>query len=174
LESLSELEDGHTGSSAAPTRVLDLQEDNSQNLRILENVTLCAPYVALSHRWGIEQLPRTTSANLTSHMQGLSLQELTLTMQDAVQVTRSLGYRYLWIDALCIIQDSEIDWLQEAARMSKVFSGAIVTLAVADAENHSQGMFRPRFSRCVRPFPIPYMKRTPYRDRIYRDGEGEY
>jgi hypothetical protein len=95
-------------------------------------------------------------------------------MRDAIHVTRKLGCRYIWIDALCIIQDSEADWLREASKMSEVFRGAIVTIAVADADNHSQGMFRSRLAQCIRPFPVPYLEHTPYRDRTHVDGEGQF
>jgi hypothetical protein len=125
-----------------PTRVLDLEMVDGQELKLVQDMDICAPYLALSHRWGLEELPRTTSINLARRLERLTLPELTPTMQDAVRVTRSLGFRYLWIDALCIIQDSEEDWLREAAKMSEVFSGATITIAVADSENHSQGMFR--------------------------------
>ena len=197
LQSLELLEDADTGSSAAmalsyhwlqtcfkthlhcrrhlteqysPTRVLDLQE--SQNLRILQHATIDHPYVALSHRWGQEKLPRTTSANLAERLGRLALHDLTQTMKDAVRITRDLGYRYLWVDALCIVQDSEEDWLREARKMSDVFSGAVVTIAAADAENHSQGIFRPRAGVCIRPFPMPYLDMRPYCDRTFVDGEG--
>ncbi|KAK1502880.1 hypothetical protein CTAM01_04869 [Colletotrichum tamarilloi] len=35
---------------------------------------------------------------------------LSKTFQDAVLVTRRLGIKYIWIDSLCIIQDSKLDW----------------------------------------------------------------
>lgn len=131
-----------------------------------------APYVALSHRWGDEHLPATTSANLESRIHQLTQTDLTQTMKDAIRITRELGYQYLWIDALCIVQDSQDDWLREAAKMSEVFSGAIVTLAAADATNHSQGMFRARSGESLRPFLVPLMDGLPYRKRIRMDGEG--
>lgn len=95
-------------------------------------------------------------------------------MRDAIHIVKELGFRYFWIDALCIIQDSTEDWLREASRMSGVFSGAILTIAVADADHHAQGIFRPRPVRCIRPFRIPYLQDTPYRDRTQFDGEGEF
>ncbi|KAF2026394.1 hypothetical protein EK21DRAFT_41759, partial [Setomelanomma holmii] len=103
----------------------------------------------------------------------LEHQELTAVMQEAIVVTQRLGYRYLWIDALCIVQYSEEDWLREAGCMSQVFSSAIVTLAVGDASDHLEGIFRPRRGRCVRPFWIPFCKDIPYRERIAWRGEGE-
>lgn len=154
-----------------PTRVVQVL---GESLKIVHDPTICAPYVALSHRWGSENLPQTLSTNIHSRMESFMLSELTQTMQDAIEITRRLGYRYIWIDALCIIQDSEEDWLQESAKMSEVFSGAIVTIAVADAENHSEGLIRPRTAKCIRPFAVPLLERKPYHERVEYDGEGEF
>ncbi|OAL04083.1 hypothetical protein IQ06DRAFT_345279 [Phaeosphaeriaceae sp. SRC1lsM3a] len=155
----------------SPTRLISISDES---LKLVQDETICAPYVALTHRWGSGNLPRTLSTNIGRRMKSMILDELTQTMQDAFSMTRRLGYEYIWIDALCIIQDSEEDWLREAARMSDVFSGGVVTIAVADAEDHSQGMFRPRPGRCMRPFAIPFLERTPYRERVDFQGEGEF
>ncbi|KAF2108483.1 hypothetical protein BDV96DRAFT_260210 [Lophiotrema nucula] len=72
-----------------------------------------AGFAALSHRWGTHQhltLKRSTMRRLK---RSFPVSELPQTFQDAVYVTRRLGFSYLWIDALCIMQDSEDDWLQE-------------------------------------------------------------
>ncbi|KAH6619006.1 hypothetical protein C7974DRAFT_317958, partial [Boeremia exigua] len=48
---------------------------------------------------------------------------LPLTFQEAVVFTQWLGVRYLWIDALCIIQEDEVDWSREAiAIYSHIFT----------------------------------------------------
>jgi hypothetical protein len=60
---------------------------------------------------------------------------------DAVQVTRRLGSRYFWIDALCIIQGERHDWTAEAGRMSDVFRNATMTLSADDAKDASEGLF---------------------------------
>lgn len=105
-------------------------------------------------------------------MENLLLSELTQTIQDAIDITRRLVCQYLWIDALCIIQDSKEDWSQESAKMSEVFSGAIVTIAVADAENHSEGILRPRRAKCMRPSAVPFLEQMLYHERVEYDGEG--
>ncbi|KAF0320218.1 hypothetical protein GQ607_012480 [Colletotrichum asianum] len=47
----------------------------------------------------------TTSDNLSARLERLDLHELPKTIRDAVRVTRALGIRYLWVDALCIEQN---------------------------------------------------------------------
>jgi hypothetical protein len=66
------------------------------------------------------------------------------TIQDAVVLTRELGLRYIWIDALCIVQDSREDFLRKAAVMGDLYSLAALTIAVKDSADCSGGWFRRR------------------------------
>ncbi|KAE8453294.1 hypothetical protein EG329_011361 [Mollisiaceae sp. DMI_Dod_QoI] len=66
------------------------------------------------------------------------------TFQDAIWVTQSLGFSYIWIDSLCIVQDDEDDWRQESALMSQVYGNAVVNIAATKAENGSVGLFAER------------------------------
>lgn len=59
--------------------------------------------------------------------------------QHAVLVTRALGFRYLWIDSLCIIQDSKDDWAAEGSQMDKIYRHAFVTLAATSASTSEDG-----------------------------------
>lgn len=68
-------------------------------------------------------------------------------MQDAVTVTRALGIRYLWIDSLCIIQDSRDDWSREASKMSGIYRNAVVTIAADCSRDHSESIFTPSFRK---------------------------
>ncbi|KAF2129390.1 HET-domain-containing protein [Dothidotthia symphoricarpi CBS 119687] len=129
----------------SPTRVLDIgPHQNKGDLKLVQDVTLNEPYVALSHLWGIRGLPVTTIANIEQRLLSIPLEVLSQTIRDAIDVVRCLGYQYLWVDALCIVQDSEVDWLAEASKMSSVYSGAALTIAVADSSDHTQGGYRDR------------------------------
>ncbi|KAI8265546.1 hypothetical protein K4K58_011224 [Colletotrichum sp. SAR11_239] len=55
-----------------------------------------------------------------------------------------LGVRYMWIDALCIIQDSPSDWEKEAARMADVYENAFLTIATDAARDPTWGILTPR------------------------------
>jgi hypothetical protein len=65
-------------------------------------------------------------------------------------VTRSLGIKYVWIDALCIKQDSAEDWAREAAKMRDVYSGAVLTVVAANSPSTHSGMFSQRSSESLR------------------------
>jgi len=132
-------------------------------------------YLALSHRWGpprpatpstfgtapssdhppltrktvrTTQLEDTTSPSGTplSHRE-IPLASLPATFHDAILVTRGLGVRYLWIDSLCIIQNSPEDWTRQSALMESVFSGAYCTIAAASASGTDDGFLRARPER---------------------------
>ena len=82
---------------------------------------------------------------------GIPSRELPQTFQDAITVTRRLQIRYLWIDSLCILQDSPEDWDHESVQMHHVYGNAYVTLAADDSRNSSQGLFRGRHSSLATP-----------------------
>jgi hypothetical protein len=62
-----------------------------------------------------------------------------LNYQDAVIMTRALGLRYLWIDSLCIHQDSAEDWAKEGSQMDKIYKCAWVTLVATSASTSEDG-----------------------------------
>jgi hypothetical protein len=64
-----------------------------------------------------------------------------------VITTRRLGLRFLWIDALCIIQDSREDWEIESAQMSEIYEGAYVTLAATTCANSDDAFLQQRPSK---------------------------
>jgi hypothetical protein len=94
-----------------PTRLVDLGDlKTANNPRLVTTRPVDEPYVALSHLWGREGLPITTLSNLNDHSQVIAMDTLSETIKDAMHIVKRLGLRYLWIDALCIVQDSKEDW----------------------------------------------------------------
>jgi Heterokaryon incompatibility protein (HET) len=88
-----------------PKRVLDIQ---TNGIKLCEFEREHGKYCALSYRWGPpEYVLKTTQANLRQMMQYVDWGALPRLLQDAIRVARELGIRYIWIDALCIIQDNE-------------------------------------------------------------------
>ncbi|KAI4239069.1 MAG: hypothetical protein LQ349_000646 [Xanthoria aureola] len=74
-------------------------------------------------------------------LQGISLNHLPLTFQHAILITRNLGYRYIWIDSLCIIQDDVDDWAFESTTMSRIYSNSVLTIAALWGENSHAGCY---------------------------------
>ncbi|KAH6846943.1 HET domain protein [Chaetomium sp. MPI-CAGE-AT-0009] len=147
---------GHPqGNRPLPTRVLSLSPRDGPipfTIQLHEPADgESAPYVALSHCWGQSGPLRTVKSNLEQHKQEIAFQALPLSFKDIVAKAWYLGFRYLWIDSLCIIQDDNDDWEAEAARMAAVYSNATLTFAATEAADPSKGCC-PRYSRA---FPIP-------------------
>ncbi|KAJ2990320.1 hypothetical protein NUW58_g3008 [Xylaria curta] len=128
-------------STVLPTRVLDLARDEGFVFLCEPEETQTGSYVALSHVWGGEVPIRTTTETLDLFKDGIRLDSLPQTFRDAVFMARLLECPYLWIDSLCIIQDSKEDWTREAARMADAYGNAYVTIAAVAAENSNSGLF---------------------------------
>ncbi|KAL5355325.1 heterokaryon incompatibility protein-domain-containing protein [Aspergillus floccosus] len=148
---LNECQDTHieckTGTKhGLPTRILDLGEQRSEDsvwpaVRLYDTQREVVPYMCLSHSWGTSTPIKTEKATLDARKRGIPWALLPRTFQDAITVTRRLGIRYLWIDTLCIIQDSKEDWEQEAAQMASIYRGSFLTLAASKGAGCYDSLF---------------------------------
>lgn len=147
------------GITEPPTRLIDVGADGD-----LDPPFLCCPskgdnnavgsetsndlepvnyqYTALSYCWGKAGNIRTTSANIVARKIGIPWSEIPLTILDAILLTRWLGIRYIWIDALCIIQEGpDGDWSTESGKMADVYGNSYLTIAAAYSRDVQGGMF---------------------------------
>ncbi|KAF5672072.1 hypothetical protein FHETE_3944 [Fusarium heterosporum] len=100
-----------------------------------------APYVALSYRWGnLDAVWQTETKNLDLRHTELPASELPKTILDAIKVTKDLGFKWVWIDSLCIIQDDKDDWAREAIKMASIYQNAIVTIAAGSSHDAKYGL----------------------------------
>jgi Heterokaryon incompatibility protein (HET) len=129
-----------------PKRVLDLADHSlSGPLLVCPTLGSRAPYVTLSHCWGKKKLIRTLEGNISRYLTtGIPWSELPQTFQDALDITHRLGFRYLWIDSLCIIQDSTEDWKEESAKMADIYRNADLCISALDSQDSSEGIYRSR------------------------------
>lgn len=143
-------EHGSRKNARLPARLLDLSNDQ---LRLIatEESKPDGPYVSLSHCWGSGQYFKLTTATIGHMKAGFSKSLLSRTFNDAIRVTLQLGLKYLWIDALCIIQDSKSDWSQEALAMADVYQGAFFNLAATGSVDGNGGLFHGRNVNMVPP-----------------------
>jgi hypothetical protein len=82
------------------------------------------------------------------------MKDLSRTFQDAVIVARELNVRYLWIDSLCIIQDSFEDWAQESARMGQYYMNSLFNISAVSASDGSNGCFMTRNTLNITPCQV--------------------
>lgn len=129
-----------------PTRVVDVGSRASPELRLRDGSQCSGPYATLSHCWGTMVHNRTTKSTLHTHMTSFGMSTLCKTMRDAVIVTCNLQLKYLWIDALCIIQDDPEDWEREAMSMSEIYTQSVITIAASSSPNGDGGCFFPRLN----------------------------
>jgi hypothetical protein len=104
-----------------PPRLVEMAEVDDHDHR----------YAALSYARGNappDPAVRTSAENLDERKEGIDLAELPRTFRDAVAACRALGIGYLWIDALCILDDAE-DRDREVSMMHKIFGHAELTIA---------------------------------------------
>lgn len=142
-ESLSSAQGWH------PTRLLDIGNDDctSWRLCVTSEDTILPPsalYLTLSYRWGPDPHIRLLSSNITTFRQGQPIGNLPVLFRDVIDVSRQFSIRYIWIDALCIIQDSKEDWEKEAPIMQHVYSNSACTLSASGSENPDDGLFHER------------------------------
>ena len=137
-----------------PTRLVDVSNPNGVLLRLRIFPPGYRPgnedvrYLALSHclHRPSTQIFWTTAMNVGSRAyNGFYSGSLPQTYQDAITATQRLGIRYLWIDALCIIQEGDglADLRQETARIGTVFRNAYCRLAVSTATSCDDGFLLP-------------------------------
>ncbi|KAF2855128.1 HET-domain-containing protein [Plenodomus tracheiphilus IPT5] len=135
--------------TSLPTRVIDVGiMEGRVEPYLIESKGLSGLYVTLSHCWGGEVALTTTTKNIDVRQRGIPLDSMPKTFRDAVFVTRKLGIRYLWIDSLCILQDSADDWQRESGVMEAVYRNGYLNLSARSATNSSVGFF---FQRAPEP-----------------------
>ncbi|KAF1831316.1 HET-domain-containing protein [Decorospora gaudefroyi] len=138
-----------------PKRVLDVLAggDDSKSIRLHESEYVReerryehGEYVALSHVWGLAKgIPKTTLATLQSHKKSIPYSTLPRAYQESVFLTRALGFRWLWIDSLCLVQDDVQEKLEDSLKMDEIFGNAFLTIAATSAsDSSSQPLFPPK------------------------------
>lgn len=114
-----------------PTRVIAVNSNDPEYVRLVNTHRgRTAVYACLSYSWGTGTQHCTTTRNIKSHLQRISISNLPRTIADAIKLCRALHIPYLWIDALCIIQDDKDDWSREAAAMAGIYGSSVLTISV--------------------------------------------
>lgn len=129
-----------------PTRLLDLGDDpKSTDVRLVlscdipERKTTAVGYAALSYCWGLPEVAKTQLKLYTETLEDMRrlipATSMTQALRDAVTVCKSLSIRYLWVDSVCIIQNSKEDWEKESVCMALVYRHALVTICALSSKS---------------------------------------
>ncbi|WKT40573.1 Heterokaryon incompatibility [Fusarium oxysporum f. sp. vasinfectum] len=135
-----------------PTRLIDVDTNDPSIVRLIVTAEdlqkdFIPKYLTLSYCWGSTNgHAKTTRATIAARREGIAVHSLPKTIQDAIQLTRLLKFRYLWIDAICIIQ-SDLDdvylddWNTEAPRIGSYYLHSKCLISASAASDSSQGLF---------------------------------
>ncbi|KAF1815613.1 HET-domain-containing protein [Eremomyces bilateralis CBS 781.70] len=126
---------------ALPFRLIDTQKACVVELEITSR------YAALSYVWGDCKrllLNKDTYPMLTTpHALDSSRTEVPATFRDAIELAQRLGFQYLWIDALCIVQErAESAFKNHLKLMNEIYDNAQLTIVsgMPNAETGLPGM----------------------------------
>ncbi|KAL6915027.1 hypothetical protein FSST1_012787 [Fusarium sambucinum] len=137
-----------------PSRLLYLGDSKDISIHIRGEHPHEMTYMTLSHCWGSSHFIKLQSDILDEFRRGISWESLPQTFKDAIRVARHLDSQYLWIDSLCIMQDSLDEWGHEAKEMGEVYRNSMCNIAASSASDSSQGCLYPRNQRILQPEPI--------------------
>jgi hypothetical protein len=128
-----------------------LSED-LQDFRVIDVLSNCvihippnSQYLALSYVWGSDSKDhiRCLSSNVSTLSQpgALRASNLPRTISDAILVCQNLGYRFLWADRLCIMQDDSPESLsKQLNQMANIYNRAALTLVAATGVSATHGL----------------------------------
>ncbi|KAI3585178.1 heterokaryon incompatibility protein-domain-containing protein [Fusarium oxysporum f. sp. albedinis] len=129
-----------------PTRLLHCQPSakpgGDPTVKLVNTVgfDVSTRYIALSHRWGAVQPLMLLESLRDTFFKNIPFDTIPPTFQDAIRLANALEVEYIWIDSLCIIQDSKDDWQTEATHMASVYSLAYVTISATAAQDSAAGL----------------------------------
>ncbi|KAL6835266.1 heterokaryon incompatibility domain-containing protein [Trichoderma camerunense] len=131
-----------------PTRVVDIGLPDTKSLpRVFISQGAKADYIALSHCWGGRIESVLTSKTYHDYQQALPISEISANFKDTFRIARELGIQYVWIDSLCIIQDSKEDWEIESSKMGAVYRNATLTVSALVSAKSTVGILKTNENR---------------------------
>ncbi|KAJ4987603.1 hypothetical protein SVAN01_06916 [Stagonosporopsis vannaccii] len=128
-----------------PSRLLDLEANLNADIRlVLTSDTGVQPYATLSYSWGDSASVLLTEDSIEAFQAHIDIGTLPRTIRHAIRVCRALQIRYLWVDALCIIQGNSGDFTTEISRMGSIYANSQLTIAASDAVDCNVGILENR------------------------------
>lgn len=139
-----------TGPPFLPTRVIDISCKNTGNIKLLQGQGMKAQYATLSYRWGTSStFLRNTTVSLSRLCENIPWNDLPLLFQEFIHICWALNIDYIWIDTLCILQDSKDDWELESSKMADIYSNSNLTIAATSCKDPSCSLFSDRYVEAI-------------------------
>ena len=142
-------------STSIPARLIEISITNhTPTIRIIETSGQLPgkrDYMTLSYCWGNSHFPTLQTKDEQQLKNGFAFETLPKVFQDAIHIAGWYQINYLWIDSLCILQDSHDDWISESCKMRDIYRNSFLTIAATGATDPYQGCFRDRNPSLVEP-----------------------
>jgi hypothetical protein len=137
-------------------RIIQLEENRPPRLIDHTSLHAAVPYAALSYVWGNKQPYVLTLETKDDKYKELDISLLPKTIVDALIVTQRLGLTHLWVDALCIIQNSHEDKALNIGLMDQIYQHSEVTIIAGTANAATEGFLKHSMAPTyfVNPFAI--------------------
>ncbi|KAH7145455.1 heterokaryon incompatibility protein-domain-containing protein [Dactylonectria estremocensis] len=133
---------GTVRSRTLPARLIEISTTiDKARLISVSSLGQVPEFVALSYCWGLTGNLQTLSSTLAQMEECIPDNALPLTVKQAFEMVKALGFRYLWVDALCIVQDDKADWQREARKMGAVYSNATLVIAAMASRATQDGLY---------------------------------
>ncbi|KAF2793930.1 HET-domain-containing protein [Melanomma pulvis-pyrius CBS 109.77] len=127
-----------------PTRLVHIPARDDEPLRLCVTQGLKGRYVTLSYCWGAGSTFETSAETFEERLAGFHANLLPKTLRDAVDITRRMGFEWLWVDQICIQQRDLEDWTRESAAMATVYGNSVFTICADNGGTTDEGFLKPR------------------------------
>jgi hypothetical protein len=132
-----------------PKRLIWLDEDLRAAGLVPCPTSSSVSYAALSYCWGANGTFKTDRNTLPEFEKHIPLNNLPQTLKDAFNLTTKIGLDYLWVDAICIVQEGTQEWEQESRKMGRIYSKSKIVLSATHSLNVNEGIFEPRATTSI-------------------------
>ncbi|KAF6811415.1 HET domain-containing protein [Colletotrichum sojae] len=148
-----------------PLRLIPIFRDKESfkiRLQSRDSVGKAKHYAALSYCWGGDQPYKTTQGSVQAYSQSIPWEGIGQTIQDAIEVAHNLRIYYLWVDALCIVQDDKDELEREIPQMPQIYNQAEVTIVASQAHSAAEGFLADTRLEDISTIVAPIRIRTPH------------
>jgi hypothetical protein len=145
------------GSLTPPTRLIHVEKTRAgleDHICESDAIPANAKYLTLSHCWGPGPVFTLVSDNLEMLKRNIPIKKLPKAFQDTLSLAVELGINYVWIDSLCILQDSKEDWRLESSRMGCIYKRGWCNIAATAFTDGSLGIFSERHPKLIQPLKV--------------------
>jgi hypothetical protein len=129
---------------ALPARLIHISQSDARHLKLRITRGMHGRYVALSYCWGQGSSFKITCDSIDTLRSGFRTAEMPRTPQDAVAVAHKMGFQWIWIDQLCILQDNFEDWSRESSCTAEIYSNSAFIICADSTNSTDEGILQER------------------------------